>query len=212
MAIDATTLIAFAVTNFLLNITPGPAVLRVVGDSLAHGALRGQATVLGILLANSMYCAFAALGLGAVLATAPILFEIIKWAGVVYLVWLGMGCLRQAIASTSVQAGSLSSVAASRLFTRSFLLQGANPKSVLFFGAMLPAFAGEAEGAAMRIIALGVIAILLEYPVLAVYSLLGDAATRAARSAPARRLMGLGSAAALFGAAAMVARTTLAKR
>jgi homoserine/homoserine lactone efflux protein len=85
-------LLVFAITESLLCLTPGPAVLLVVSQSVRSGfksSLRGTA---GILTGNALYFALSALGLGALLMSSAGLFQIIKWVGVAYLIvelWLG---------------------------------------------------------------------------------------------------------------------------
>lgn len=210
-AFDTATLAAFFTTSFLLNITPGPAVLRTIGDSMQHGAGPAHGTIFGILGANAMYCALAVLGLGAVILAFPSLFEIIKWVGVCYLLWIAFGALRAAWRGGAALAAPVPAEGR-KLFIRSFLLQSMNPKSSLFFCAMLPVFAGEAEGAPMRIAILGALAILSEYPVLLGYALLGARALAFARTPTARRITDALSGFALIGAATMVARTALERR
>ena len=202
-------LLAFAATNFVLNITPGPAVLQVVGHSLGNGWRPAQASILGILAANAMYCMLSALGLSALILAAPSLFEIIKWGGAAYLAWIGIRALLSALHTDATSMTASKPASPATLFKQSFLLQGANPKSVLFFGAMLPAFAGPAEGAAQRIVLLGLLAIALEYPVLLAYSLLGTRMSALTRTVAARRALQVGSGLSLIGAASMVARTSL---
>lgn len=202
-------LLAFVGTNFLLNITPGPAVLQVVGHAVGNGWRRTQASILGILAANAMYCMMSALGLSALILAAPSLFEVIKWCGTAYLVWIGLRMLVSAAQAGGMEIGMHKPSALSALFKQSFVLQGANPKSVLFFCAMLPTFAGDADGAPQRILLLGMCAIVLEYPVLLAYSLLGARMSGMSNSISARRAMQAGSGLALMGAAAMVARTSL---
>ncbi len=113
--LDAATLLAFFTTSTLLNITPGPAVLRTIGDSMQHGAGRAHATILGILGANAMYCGLAVLGLGALINALPQLFHVIKWVGVSYLLWIAFGSLKAAWQGSL--AGQVPpSVSASKLF------------------------------------------------------------------------------------------------
>lgn len=202
-------LLAFIGTNFLLNITPGPAVLQVVGHSVGNGWRRTQASILGILAANAMYCMMSALGLSALILAAPAMFDIIKWCGTAYLVWIGLRMLISSLQAGAMDIGTHKPAPLSALFKQSFVLQGANPKSVLFFCAMLPAFAGDADGAPQRILLLGMCAIILEYPVLLAYSLLGARMSAVSNSIAARRVLQAGSGLALMGAAAMVARTSL---
>ncbi len=208
---DSATLIAFFTTSMILNITPGPAVLRTIGDSMQHGTGRAHGTIFGILGANAMYCTLAVLGLGAVILAVPEVFMTIKWVGVAYLIWIAFGAFKSAWHGQPGAVAPLST-GTSRLFVRSFLLQSANPKSSLFFCAMLPVFAGEAEGAPLRIAILGALAILSEYPVLLGYALLGSRALKFARTPMARRVIDACAGFALIGAAGMVARTALDKR
>lgn len=202
-------LIAFVGTNFLLNITPGPAVLQVVGHSLGNGWQRSQASILGILSANAMYCMMSALGLSALILAVPALFDIIKWCGAGYLIWIGLRMLVCAFRTNVMDVTASTAASPITLFKQSFLLQGANPKSVLFFCAMLPTFAGSADGAGQRIFLLGLCAIALEYPVLFAYSLLGARMSGLAKNIVARRALQAGSGLSLIGAASLVARTSL---
>lgn len=210
--LSAASLIAFATTTSLMNITPGPAVMQVVGHSMSNGWRASQASILGIFAANAMYCALAVLGLGAVILAAPSLFEVIKWCGVSYLAWLGVKALRAACrAGAPWQAPTLKARPLA-LFRQSFVLQGANPKSVLYFCTLLPVFAGEAEGAPLRIAVLGLVATLMEYPVLLGYSLLAARASAWFSGTLRPRILDGLSGAALVAAAGTVASTTLRNR
>jgi homoserine/homoserine lactone efflux protein len=117
--------------------------------------MSAQASILGILAANALYCALAVLGLGAVILAAPSLFEIITWCGVASLAWLGLKALRAARRSGPPLAASVLRARPLALFRQSFVLQGASPGSVLYFCTLLPVFAGAAEGAPARIALLG---------------------------------------------------------
>lgn len=206
-----TVFLAFVVTSTLMDLTPGPAVLKVVGDGMRHGLRPAQFSIAGILAANAMYCGISALGLSALLLAFPVLFEFIKWAGVAYLIWIGLQSLRDARSGEAGQ-GQVSPHGAPRaLFRSSFVLQGANPKSYLYFAAILPAFA-PADAAPQWILILGAISILLEYPSLLLYSLLGGKAAQYATGPFARRTFSGLSGTAVIGAAAMVARTSLPAR
>ena len=86
-------LFVFAITEFLLCLTPGTAVLLVISQSVRGGfksSLRGTA---GILAGNAIYFALSAIGLGALLMSSATLFQVIKWVGVAYLVFVGLKML-----------------------------------------------------------------------------------------------------------------------
>lgn len=211
-ALSAASLAAFATTTFVMNITPGPAVMQVVGHSISNGWKASQASILGIFAANALYCALSVLGLGAVILAAPSLFEVIKWCAVAYLTWLAARALwsafraRRPLDAPTLQARPLA------LFRQSFVLQGANPKSVLYFCTLLPVFAGEAAGAPLRIAVLGLVATLMEYPVLLGYSLLASRARRWFSGTVKPRVLDGVSGSALLAAAGTVAGATLRHR
>jgi homoserine/homoserine lactone efflux protein len=113
-----------------------------------------------------------ALGLGTVLLAAPELFGVARYLGIAYLIYLGaLRCLRHRTPEQIPR--ELAAQPAFALFRQSLLLQLANPKSLLFFGSMLPGFIGSTSHAGLRILTLGVLAVVLEFPVLFVYSVLG---------------------------------------
>jgi threonine/homoserine/homoserine lactone efflux protein len=209
--LSAASLVAFATTTFLMNITPGPAVMQVIGHSISNGWKAGQASILGIFAGNAMYCSLSVLGLGAVILTAPSLFEIIKWCGVLYLGWLGAKGLRSAMVGGVLPTAPALRARPLALFRQSFVLQGANPKSVLYFCTLLPVFAGPADGAAWRIAVLG-FTTAMEYPVLLGYSILAAHAARRLGGVRRRRVLDAVSGTALLAAAGIVATTTLHNR
>ena len=86
-------LLVFAITEFLLCLTPGPAVLLVVSQSVRSGFKSSLRATAGILTGNAIYFALSALGLGALLLSSALLFQIIKWVGVLYLVFIGLKML-----------------------------------------------------------------------------------------------------------------------
>lgn len=165
-------LVAFTVTQILMSLTPGPAVLLVASQGLARGFGAGMAATLGILAGNTIYFLLSVLGLGVVLATSATLFAIIKWAGAAYLIWLGVTTIRNA--RRVAESGDQGPVPiAQRPFTQGLVKQLANPKSVLFFGALLPQFITPGETNAWHFILLLVILHVTEAPILAAYAWLG---------------------------------------
>jgi homoserine/homoserine lactone efflux protein len=159
------TWIAFCLTETVLCFTPGPAVLLVVSCAVANGARAGLRATLGVLAANTSYFALSALGVGALLLTSRELFVAVKWAGAAYLVWLGLRMLLG-----SPEAPSSDRAPAPRAFARGFVVQGANPKSIVFFTALLPQFLHTEAAIAPQVLLLGASSVSIELAALGIYA------------------------------------------
>ncbi len=134
----------FATAVFILNATPGVDFLLTVTRTLQGGARAGVAALLGINAGCVVHGLAAAFGLAALLAVRPQAFLLIQWAGAAYLVWLGLGMLRQAWRPQAVTAASDAQSTPVRPWLADFraglLTNVLNPKVALFFLAFLPQF------------------------------------------------------------------------
>jgi threonine/homoserine/homoserine lactone efflux protein len=139
-----TELLAFALAALVLLLSPGPAVLFVVAQSLQGGRLAGLACTLGLSLGGLVHVLAAVLGLSAVLASSAELFTAVKLVGAAYLVWLGIRTLR----TPASEPGALAARPrrASRLFLDGLVVNVFNPKPALFFLAFLPQFVDPGRG------------------------------------------------------------------
>jgi homoserine/homoserine lactone efflux protein len=170
---------AFCVTETVLCFTPGPAVLLVVSIALGRGFRPSVSAAFGILAANSLYFALSATGVAAALVASRELFLVLKWVGAVYLVWLG---LRMLLSRRSGEH-DISPIPVARTFVRGFVVQGANPKALVFFVALLPQFVDPSGSVPTQLLVLGVSSVLIELAALATYAF---GAARARRVAGAR--------------------------
>lgn len=160
----------FCATETVLCFTPGPAVLLVVSQSLSRGARAGFAASAGILTANAAYFTLSGTSLGAVLVASVEAFTVIKWAGAAYLVWLGGRMLFGNNGSPIRAQGAEPSVRSGRrAFSLAVLTQGANPKALIFFTAILPQFIDPNEAVLRQILILGISSVVIEFLVLALY-------------------------------------------
>lgn len=125
---------------FALMCTPGPSQLLMLSNSATHGLQRSLATAAGDLTANALQMLAAGLGLAAVVAASGAALTAIKWAGVAYLVWLGLRMIRRASANDPVAARAAPSAALSTLWMQGFVTSAANPKAIVFFAALFPQF------------------------------------------------------------------------
>ncbi|SAK41515.1 LysE type translocator protein [Caballeronia hypogeia] len=157
----------FLVAVFLLNVTPGPDTAYIVGRSVAQGRGAGIVSALGIsagCIVHTLACAF---GLTAILAASATAFTVIKIAGAIYLIYLGVRLVfakhedadatRQAQASEKAAPKSLR-----QLFAQGFVTNVLNPKVVLFFVSFFPQFvAADSQHKALAFLTLGIVFIAM---------------------------------------------------
>jgi len=143
----------FMAAALIVNLTPGPDMLFVVGSSAAHGRRAGVMASLGIGAGCVLHMVLATVGLSALLATSALAFEIVKWVGAAYLVWVGIGMLRGG--RRGAEAVPLQ-VPPSKVFWQGAVTNALNPKVALFFLAFLPQFITPGEsGQAAAFLLLG---------------------------------------------------------
>lgn len=169
----------FAATETVLCLTPGPAVLFVLSSALRSGARKSLASNAGILAANTVYFILSATSLGALLAASFNVFSAVKWIGAAYLICLG---LRTVFGKRSpLAAGASTEKPALRMFGDGFILQASNPKSILFFTALLPQFIDPKLAVAPQVAILAVTSVIIEFSVLGAYGLAAGQASELAR-------------------------------
>jgi len=171
--------LAFCVTETVLCFTPGPAVLLVVSVAIGRGFRASVGASLGILAANALYFALSATGIAAALVASRELFLVLKWVGAGYLIWLGL----RMVLSRGPREVDTQPVILGRSFFRGFIVQGANPKALVFFIALLPQFIDPTAPVPGQLLVLGVSSVVIEFVALAVYA---QGAVRAGRVVGAR--------------------------
>lgn len=162
-------LLLFSAMDLVLCLTPGPAVLLVMSQAMRRGfgpSLRGAG---GILAGNTIYFALSATGLGALLIASKTVFQGLKWAGAAYLVFIGLRMIL-----TRKTAGETAPQQPAGGFVQGLLTQLSNPKAIVFFTALLPQFIDPHGPVALQFFVLGVISMVIEFPVLAMYGFAAD--------------------------------------
>ena len=148
----------FVLSAFLLNVTPGPDTLYIVGRSTAQGLRAGVLAALGIGAGALVHVSAAAIGLSAILAASATAFTVVKLIGAAYLLYVGVGLIRSAGAPTRPAALESRELSMRSVFLQGFLTNVLNPKVALFFLAFLPQFvASDAPSKALAFLLLGVI-------------------------------------------------------
>jgi len=137
----------FFTAAFLLNLSPGPDMAFILGQTAKRGMVSGFSAMFGIWSGACIHVFCAALGLSALLATSALAFSVVKWIGAAYLIWLGIEALRSkgTLLSTNEHKTQKSQGA---IFRQGVLVSVLNPKVAVFFLAFLPQFVMPGAGPA----------------------------------------------------------------
>lgn len=198
-------LLVFSAIYLLAVASPGPGVAAVIARSLAKGTRGAPAFIAGFLVGDLIWFTIAATGLAALAQTAQALFVVVKYAGAAYLLYLACKLWRAPVSTTDTAAEIDGGQKRWQLFLGSLLLTLANPKTIIFFLALLPTVVRLEELTLIGFVEI-VIAISIVLPLtLGVYVLLADRARRIFKSATAVRRINRGTGAAMACAAVAVA-------
>ena len=157
---DAPLLIAFAIAALAVILSPGPDTIYVLSRSVGEGRLSGIVASLGISAGLCVHVGAAALGLSQLFDYAPVAYDVLRWAGVAYLLYLAWRAFTGDTAPLNVSAGT-ERKRLRRAFSEAALTNLLNPKIIVFFIAFLPQFANPEHGqVALQIALLGVMFIL----------------------------------------------------
>ncbi|MDA3629162.1 LysE family translocator [Saccharopolyspora sp. WRP15-2] len=151
-------LLVFAAMSLVIIAVPGPSVLFVVGRALAHGKRTALTSVLGNAIGSYLVAVAVALGIGAVVAQSLVVFTAIKLLGASYLIYLGIKALRSNGRPTSELPAEVPPRGGWRALREGVVVGVANPKTFVFFSAVVPQFVvPEVGGAAVQMLLLGLI-------------------------------------------------------
>jgi len=142
--IEASRLYLFMGAALALLLLPGPAVLYITARSASQGRMAGLVSVIAIETANFIQAVAAALGLSAILLSSALAFDVVKYLGAAYLIYLG---IRKLISSDeTVDREEIKRESLSRIYWQGLVINILNPKTALFFFAFLPQFIDPAKG------------------------------------------------------------------
>ncbi|MBI5719120.1 MAG: LysE family translocator [Burkholderiales bacterium] len=191
--------IAFLLAAVVLAVTPGPGIAYVVARTVAGGRSEGLASCIGTGLGGMLHVFAAALGLSLLVAQSAVAFNVVKYLGAAYLVYLGIRMLMRKTESFAVEAvpsqGAASRGARRALF-EGIVVEALNVKTALFFLAFLPQFASASSPLVPQLVWLGTICVVLNtlVDVVVVFMaqrLLKSGAARAARARLLTRVSGV---------------------
>lgn len=153
--------LAYVATSAVVLAIPGPTILLVLSYSISQGRSATVPLVAGVALGDSVAITLSLIGLGTLLATSALLFTVIKWLGGLYLIYLGIRLMRSAGRPLALHPGEMQSSPARKLFINAFIVTALNPKSIVFFIALLPQFISAGSPAGPQLWILGVTFVLL---------------------------------------------------
>ena len=130
----------YLISCILLNLTPGQDTLYIVGRSVAQGRKAGLVSAFGIMSGVLMHTLLAALGLSVILATSALAFGIVKYIGAGYLIWIGVGFIRNRSHPAQIPDTGTRSFKLWKTYRQGMLTNLLNPKVALFFLSFLPQF------------------------------------------------------------------------
>jgi len=191
--------LAFAATSAILLVIPGPTILTVISYSMAHGRRANVALVAAVALGDSTALVVSLLGLGALLATSAFWFTVIKWAGGLYLLYLGIKLLRAGVTRAEL-APSAAPRSRWRLFANTYLVTALNPKGIVFFVAFLPQFLNPSAAIGPQLWLLAVTFVIMATLNATLYAVFAASARRLLSSPGAQRRFNLGGGSLLSAA------------
>ncbi len=175
----------FLLASFVLAVTPGPAVIYIVTRSLVQGCRSGLVSVGAVALGNFGNACAASVGLAAVFTISSLAFSVVKYAGALYLVYLGVHMLRSSSAPGLV---ALPAVPLHRVFQDGVVVALLNPKTTIFFAAFLPQFLGPTAPPMLQSSVLGALFVVLAATTDSVYVLAAGALAPALRRSGVHRM------------------------
>lgn len=173
-------LIAYSIASLAVTVVPGPTMLL----SLTNGTSRKPGVIamgiLGAACSDIILISAAALGLGTIMLASETLFSIVRWTGVIYLLWLAITLIRAKVPSAAPDAeasgngtSALHQVCSKKAFFRSLFVALSNPKGLLFFGAFLPQFLDISQPAIPQYLSFALMTVLIDIIVMAFYATAG---------------------------------------
>lgn len=167
---------AFLIASFILAVTPGPGVFYIVTRSLLQGRRFGLASVAGVALGNFGNAVGASIGLAALFAASSLAFMVVKYAGALYLVYLGVQALRAP--RPARDPGVLAPARLGSIFRDGFVVALLNPKTAVFFAAFLPQFMRADAEPLLQSVTLGALFVVTALGTDTVYALAAGVAAR----------------------------------
>ena len=161
---------AYLLTSIILSLSPGSGAINTMTTAISHGYRGASASIAGLQTGLGIHIVLVGVGLGTLFSRSVIAFEVLKWAGAAYLIWLG---IQQWRAAGAIDLNTMANTQSrSRLFKRAVFVNLTNPKSIVFLAALFPQFILPQEPQLMQYVVLGVTTIVVDIIVMIGYATL----------------------------------------
>jgi homoserine/homoserine lactone efflux protein len=178
--------LTYLLTTTILSLSPGSGAINTMSTGISHGYRGAVASIAGLQVGLSLHIVLVGVGLGALISQSLMAFEVLKWLGAAYLIWLG---IQQWRAAGAIDLHALSdSMPRRKLFQRAILVNLTNPKSIVFLAALFPQFIIAHQPQTAQYVILGVTTVVVDIIVMIGYATL---ATRIASWVKAPKQMKL---------------------
>ncbi|MEQ9971788.1 homoserine/homoserine lactone efflux protein [Pectobacterium carotovorum] len=162
--------LTYLLTTLILSLSPGSGAINTMSTGISHGYRGAAASICGLQVGLAIHIVLVGIGLGALLNQSVLAFDVLKWLGAAYLIWLGIQQWRAA-GALDLQAIA-SAMPRRRLFKRAVLVNPTNPKSIVFLAALFPQFIIPHQPQAAQYLVLGVTTVVVDIIVMIGYATL----------------------------------------
>jgi threonine/homoserine/homoserine lactone efflux protein len=193
-------------TQILMSLTPGPAVLCVTSQALSRGAAKSIWASLGILTGNGLYFVLSGTGVGALLLASYGVFSLVRWIGAAYLVWMGLTAMFGKSSTIARKSESDDGAGAVRIFLKGLIVQLSNPKALVFFTALLPQFLDPHRNLLFQLLIIAVVNMSCDLVALVGYAVLAGRVSHLGDDPRFRRISNVAAGSMLLTAGLVTAR------
>lgn len=186
---ELSTWLAFFAASWAISISPGAGAVAAMSAGLNHGFKRGYITTLGLVLGIWLQLVVVGVGLGALVATSATAFQVVKWLGVAYLVWLGIQQWRAPARPVAAVGGGAALVPVRTMLLKGVMVNAVNPKGTVFLLAVVPQFLDLAQPLALQYLVIGLTLGFTDLVVMAGYTALAARVLSALKSPAHMRAM-----------------------
>lgn len=162
--------VTYLSATFIYSVIPGSGTINTINNGMVYGFRKSLISIIGLQLGLAFYIILIGMGLGVLVSQSLMAFIVIKWVGVAYLIWLGIQKFQE---TTTINATDiLVETSEWKLFRKAVFVNLTNPKTVIFFAALLPQFLDATSSHYLQIIQMGATTIIVDTCVMVIYVIL----------------------------------------